>query len=173
MHPTTARPTVRATARRTSLVGLVLTALLVASGCSSQDLPDQAIRPAAGEASSASAVPAAADDVRDDGAELDLEDQSGDGSAVVVEEVGVSQGSGLVVVTRAGSTTPIGVAVVQDGGERDLTVVLEERLTGDAKIRAVLYVDTDEDGAFDPAHDTVVVDDDGDPETDDADYRLF
>jgi hypothetical protein len=164
MHPT---------ARRTTLAALGLTALLAAAGCSSEALPDQAIRPAAGEASSASAVPAAADDVRDDGAELDLEDQSGDGSAVVVEEVGVSEGNGLVVVTRDGSTTPIGAAVVPDGGERGLTVVLEERLTGDAKIRAVLYVDPDEDGAFDPAEDTVVVDDDGDPETDAADYRLF
>ena len=50
--------------------------------------------------------------MQDNGAELDLEDQSGDGSAVVVEEVGLSAGPGLVVVTRAGSASPIGAAVV-------------------------------------------------------------
>lgn len=159
--------------RRTAVAALASAALLAVSACS-EDLPDQAIRPAAADASTAASptLPAGGE-VEDPAAELDLEDQSGDGSAVVVEEVGLATGHGLVVVTRAGDTTPIGAAVVRDGGVLGLTVVLDERLTSDERIRAVLYVDVDQDGAFDPAKDSVVVDDDGDIEADDADYRLF
>jgi hypothetical protein len=158
---------------RTALAVLGASALLAVTACS-EDLPDQGLTPAAADAAGA-ATPTlpAGGEVQDNGAELDLEDQSGDGSAVVVEEVGLSAGPGLVVVTRAGSTSPIGAAVVGDGGARDLTVVLSERLTGDEKVRAVLYVDVDEDGSFDPAQDSVVVDEEGDVEADDADYRLF
>jgi len=164
------------TARRATLAALTLAAALVTAACS-ENLPDQAITPASGVASSAASPaqpsPSPGGEVRDDGAELDLEDQSGDGSAVVVEEVGLSQGEGLVVVTREGSATPLGAALVRDGGERNLTVVLEERLTSDETVRAVLYLDSNRDGGFDPTEDTVIVDDDGDPETDDAEYRLF
>jgi hypothetical protein len=155
---------------RTALAVLGASALLALTACS-QDLPDQGIAPAAADAATPT-LPAGGE-VQDNGAELDLEDQSGDGSAVVVEEVGLSAGPGLVVVTRAGSTAPIGAAEVSDGGARDLTVVLSERLTGDEKVRAVLYVDVDEDGSFDPARDSVVVDEEGDVEADEADYRLF
>ena len=157
---------------RTLLAALAASAALVLAACS-QDLPDQAIRPAADDAAAASPSLPAGGEVEDSGAELDLEDQSGDGSAVVVEEVGLASGHGLVLVTRAGETRPIGAAVVRDGGARGLTVVLNERLTQDTRIRAVLFVDVDEDGAFDPAEDSVVVDNDGDVEADDADYRLF
>lgn len=116
--------------------------------------------------------------VDDDRAELDVEDQRGDGRSVDVEEVRLTSGTGFVAVyTREGQL--LGSAEV--GGGRTLTVELEERIPATGEYRAVLFAD-EGDGTFDPETDPRVVegDDDGDDDQDDDedavddefDYRL-
>ncbi|GAA1836074.1 hypothetical protein ACFFOM_09000 [Microlunatus capsulatus] len=112
--------------------------------------------------------------VDDDRAELDVEDQSGDGRSVAVEEVRLTSGTGFVAVyTRDGQL--LGSAEVGSG--RGLTVDLDERIPATGEYRAVLFGD-DGDGRFDADADPRVVepDDDADeaadPVDDDFDYRV-
>jgi hypothetical protein len=107
--------------------------------------------------------------VVDTEAELEVEDQSGDGTGVRVESVRLSSGSGHVVVqTRDGQV--IGSAPVTSGSQ-PVTIPLDPRVTGSGELLAVLHAD-DGDGAFDATRDAVVVDDDGERESEDFDYRL-
>jgi hypothetical protein len=124
--------------------------------------------PAGSPSGAASAAPSAAT-VVDDGAELEVEDQSGDGSGVRVESVRLSSGSGHVAVqTRDGQL--LGSAPVTRGSQ-PVTIALDPPVTGSGELVAVLHAD-DGDGRFDPARDAVVVDDDGESEVEDFDYRL-
>lgn len=124
---------------------------------------------------SSSPTPSAGATVADDRAELDVEDQRGDGRSVDVEEVRLTSGTGFVAVyTRDGQL--LGSAEV--GGGRTLTVDLDDPIPATGEYRAVLFAD-DGDGSFDAETDPRVVegDDDGDDDDEDAvdddfDYRL-
>jgi hypothetical protein len=125
------------------------------SGGAGQAHPDRA--PAAAASVPAPAVAAAT---------LDVDDQTGDGRTVLVDEAAVS-GSGHVAVFapdgRLLGSSPV-------SGITGPTVVrLDEPVTGPTQLRAVLYAD-DGDGTFDPAKDPRVVDDDGDLEDEGFDY---
>lgn len=107
--------------------------------------------------------------VMDAGAELEVEDQSGDGTGVRVEQVRLSNGSGhLAVQTRDGQV--LGSAPVTSGSQ-PVTIALAPPVTGSGELLAVLHLD-DGDGAFDPTADPVVVDEDGERESEDFDYRV-
>jgi len=187
------------TSRTTSaLVAGTAAAALLLSACGSDAQPAPAAAPdapassaavPAPEASSASSsassspsastspTPTAGDTVADDDAELDVEDQRGDGRSVAVEEVQLTSGSGFVAVyTRDGQL--LGSAEVGRG--RTLTVELDEPIPATGEYRAVLFAD-DGDGTFDAETDPRVVeaddddddqDDDEDAVDDEFDYRL-
>jgi hypothetical protein len=89
--------------------------------------------------------------VRDPNADLEVEDQVGDGRTVLVDEVEASVPGFVAVWTLDGSL--LGSAPV-----RPDTVLIRVRLDADAgnrELRAVLYRD-DGDGRFDPATDPIV-----------------
>lgn len=117
-------------------------------------------------------------------AELEFEDQAGDGSTVVVGTVSAPEG-GFVVLTADGADDAVlGWSEVQVGTSADVEVTLDPPLDADTDLVATLYADTDGDGSFDPEADEVVpapidggdTDDDvselSDPVQDDARYSL-
>jgi hypothetical protein len=110
---------------------------------------------------------------RDDDAELDVEDQSGDGSSVRVEEVQLSRTDGFVAIFFENGDTLLGHAPVErSDDERRLDVPLDQSLTATARLVAVLHAD-DGDGVFDPATDPRVTDDDDDDHDDDVKTDRF
>jgi hypothetical protein len=120
-----------------------------------------------GTASSGGGADAVPGVFRDDDAELDVEDQSGDGSSVRVEEVQLSRTDGfLAIFTEDGDTLLGHAAVERSDDERPLEVPLDQPLTETARLVAVLHAD-DGDGTFDPSSDPRVTDDDDDDDDDD------
>ncbi|MHA6780061.1 DUF7282 domain-containing protein [Pseudonocardia saturnea] len=119
--------------------------------------------------------------VADGGANVDADDQSGDGTTVVVRDVRIAGGPGWVVIRtdddRDGRV--LGAAAVAPGQSGPVTVTLSEQVpaTADDDLTAVLHLD-DGDGAFDESRDPAVLDaddddqDDDDVEGDDFDYRV-
>lgn len=102
-------------------------------------------------------------------AELEVEDQRGDGTSARVEFARLSSGTGHVAIsTRDGQL--LGSAPVTQGAQ-PVTIPLSPRVTASGELLAVLYAD-DGDGAFDAARDPVVVDNDGEREREDFDYVL-
>lgn len=111
-------------------------------------------RPSTSRPSSAPARPAPRT-VEDPLAELDVEDQRGDGRSVTVAEAMLSRGAGWVVV-RSSSGQILGAAPVRQG-TRLLRVVLDRPATSGV-LRAELRKD-DGDGQFRASTDRVVTDD--------------
>jgi hypothetical protein len=125
--------------------------------------------PVSAPPSSGATATSLGDTVVDADAELEVEDQGGDGSGVRVESVRLSSGSGHVAVqTRDGQL--LGSSPVTRGSQ-PVTIALDPPVTGSGELLAVLYAD-DGDGALDTARDAVVVDDDGEREVEDFDYRV-
>lgn len=104
----------------------------------------------------------------DVGAELEVDDQSGDGRTVRVEQARLSDGTGHVALLDRDGRLLGSVPVPR--GDRAVTVRLREPLRASAELVAVLHAD-DGDGRFERERDAVVVDDDGEREEDDLDYR--
>ncbi|GAA4412782.1 hypothetical protein GCM10023168_34980 [Fodinibacter luteus] len=110
--------------------------------------------------------------VRDDRADVDAEDQGGDGRSVRVSEVRLSVGTGHVVVVDPRTRQVLGSATVSSGTTRGVTVPLADPVTRSGELVVLLHTD-DGDGRFDPATDGPVVDDDDlEPVDEDFDYRL-
>jgi hypothetical protein len=168
---------------------LALGAAVGLGGCVSADAPAAGGAPivlSSGTASSSSttrpqdlstattgtsgAAPVAAD-VRDRGAELEANDQSGTGRTVRVAEVRLRAAPGLVVVIDTRTRAVLGAAPVPAGATRDLDVMLTSPVPRAGELLVELRAD-DGDGRFDPATDGQVVDDDGEPVDEDLDYRL-
>lgn len=90
-------------------------------------------------------------------AELDVDDQSGDGRTVRIREVALSRGDGFVVVLdpRDRESPVLGTALVTRTSA-PTSVRLDDPITGSGRYLAVLFAD-DGDGVFDPARDAVVL----------------
>lgn len=105
--------------------------------------------------------------VSDPGATVDADDQSGDGSTVVVREARVTAGPGWVVIRTDDDSAGriLGVAPLQPGQSGPVTVTLTEPVpdtTGDDDdLTAVLHLD-DGDGVFDERTDPAILDEDDD-----------
>lgn len=99
--------------------------------------------------------------VRDDDAEVDVDDQRGDGTTVLVREVRLPTTDGHVVVIDPRSRAVLGSAPVRAGTTRAVTIDLTTPVQAGGELVALLYAD-DGDGRFDPTTDAGVVDDDGD-----------
>lgn len=110
--------------------------------------------------------------VRDGSANVDVDDQRGDGTSVRVAEVRLTAGAGHVVIMDPRTRQVLGSATVATGTTRGATVPLTTTVAASGELVALLYVD-DGDGRFDPATDGAVVDDDDDEAVDDDfDYTL-
>lgn len=113
-------------------------------------------------------------DVRDADAEVEVEDQAGDGRTVRVEEVVLGSGAGHVVVVDPASRAVLGSAPVRAGTSRAVTVTLATAVPRTGEYLALLYGD-DGDGRFDETRDGLVVDTDDDGGDDggsvDEDFR--
>jgi hypothetical protein len=112
---------------------------------------------------------AAAGTVVDALAELEVEDQRGDGAGVRVSFARLSSGAGHVAITTRDGQL-LGSAPVTQGAQ-PVTIPLSPRVTASGELLAVLHGD-DGDGRFDATTDPVVVDDDGEREAEDFDYVL-
>jgi hypothetical protein len=130
--------------------------------------PSREVTPSGGSLGGAEPVAAV---VRDPEAEVEAEDQSGNGSEVTVEEVELSSGPGHLVVVARESQTVLGTSAVRPGSESSIAVTLAPPLDRDQTLAVMLFAD-DGDGRFDPATDGRIVDDEGEPVLDDLDYRL-
>lgn len=168
---------------KTPLLALAAaSAALVLTACggddeSSTDLPGvevsasdsgDALETTSGSAQPSSASPSASggsadnDDLHD----VEVSDQSGDGSSVLVDRVRV-EAAGFVVIVVDDEETVVGSTAVEAGEASQVSVPTE--ITESGEYDARLYVD-DGDGQFDPAADQPVADDDGtDDDNDDDD----
>ncbi len=120
------------------------------------------------------AIPVNSLTVVDESAEVEVDDQAGDGTTVQVEEVRVGSQPGFVVIHDAGRTV-LGWAYVPSA-VRGVTVTLATPVRASRELVASLFRD-DGDRVFDPGVDRLVVetdDDDGEiePVAEDFDYLL-
>lgn len=90
----------------------------------------------------------------DELADLDVDDQVGDGRTVRVQQVRLSQGTGFVAIYDA-SLTVLGVARV-GAGAQPVTVRFDDRAVQGGELLAILHRD-DGDGGFDPGADPTVM----------------
>ncbi|WP_138758018.1 DUF7282 domain-containing protein [Modestobacter altitudinis] len=158
--------------RRPLLVLPTTAAIILLSGCG-DDAPEGDAPPSSPATAGETTVAPEGQSGSDQQADLEFEDQSGDGSSVVVDTVSAPQG-GFVVVTAEGSDVPLGSVRVQVGTTDDAEVPLDAPLTADTDLTATLYADTDGDGGFDPSADQAVPepisgDDSSDDTSDDSD----
>ena len=96
----------------------------------------------------------------DDDAELDAEDQHGNGRFVDVDDVQISRSDGFVAVCWPDMGRLLGSArIARSDDDRDVRITLDERITKTIKLGLVLYADAG-DGRLDGVDDRVVSDDD-------------
>jgi hypothetical protein len=114
------------------------------------------------------ALPPGARTVVDESADLDVEDQVGDGRQVRLDRVRAGSAAGFVTVYDAGwillGTTPV------TPGVQPVTMILTQPVRSSQELVAVLHRD-DGDGTFDSATDPVVLAD-AEPVAEDFDYVL-
>lgn len=120
---------------------------------------------------SASPAPTAGGDDQD---EIEVDDQSGDGSTVLIAKVRAAANGFVVITADDDLGTAFGSAPVTAGTNTGIEVPTS--ITESGEYDAVLYAD-DGDGAFDSAVDQPVTEDDDDDEgsdleSDDFDYRM-
>jgi hypothetical protein len=107
----------------------------------------------------APAVPAP---FRDDEADLDADGQTGDGHAVIVDEVQLALTDGFVAVCTLDDNRLLGSSpITRSNDERSVLVTLDEPITTTTRLLVVLYADNG-DGHFDWATDPRVSGDDDD-----------
>jgi hypothetical protein len=104
----------------------------------------------------------------DAAADVEIEDQSGAGTEVLVDRVRLSSGAGHVAIFTATGQL-LGSAAVSDGAT-SVTVPLDPPVAGSGELIGVLYGGGD--SSFELGVTPRIVDEDGDAETEDFDYRL-
>jgi hypothetical protein len=115
---------------------------------------------APGSAAPATPAPSAAD--------LDIDDQAGDGTRVAVDSVSVS-GPAFVVITDQ-SGTVLGSDTASPGVQL-VSVLLTTPISESAELLGMLVRD-DGDGVLDLATDLPLIDDEGESVEEDFDYRV-
>ena len=109
------------------------------------------------------------DPVSDDYAELEIEDQSGSGLEVSVEEASVSLGYGfLVVMNKAGEV--LGYSVVSPDSQ-PVAVSLKNPLSSSQELIGELFFDNG-DGVFSPDLDNPILNEEGESVREDFYYTL-
>jgi len=112
--------------------------------------------------------------VRDDDAEIEAANQSGDGRTVRIQEAQLGR-TGFVAVYSADGERLLGSAKVRRSSDDDRPIIvkLDRRLTSSARLLLVLHAD-DGNGRFDPEQDPQVTggDDDDDGGDDGGSHRV-
>ena len=159
----------------TPLSGLAVLAALTLTGCSSVsvneiELPTislgQAQQPTTSPSENPSTPPKTVSDAY---AELEMEDQSGDGFSVEIDEVRLSVGTGLLVITDSQGQV-LGSSKVTLNTQ-PVTVLLTTPIGQSQKTYAQIFLD-DGDGEFDLNLDTPILDEDGDLARESFDYEF-
>jgi hypothetical protein len=105
----------------------------------------------------------------DEIAEIEIEDQSGDGKAVAIEELRVGREGVFLVIYD--STSLVLAAVPVSPKSQPVTVSLSPELTKSQELEAVLYLDNG-DSIFDLSSDVPIVDDEGELVHEDFEYEF-
>ena len=163
----------------TPLSGLAVLAVLTLTSCTSAtvdeiELPTislgQGQQPTTTPSESPSENPSTPPKtVSDAYAELEMEDQSGDGFSVEIDEVRLSVGTGLLVITDSQGQV-LGSSKVTLNTQ-PVTVLLTTPIGQSQKTYAQIYLD-DGDGEFDLNLDTPILDEDGDLARESFDYEF-
>lgn len=124
--------------------------------------------PDAGVGQSDDFVLAGATTLADELADLDVEDQRGDGRSVLVDEARSGQAVTLIGIYDAGQNL-LGSDEVRSGSQ-PVTVELDRPITSSQELFAVLHADSNGNGKLD-ADDAVLVEE-GEQVTEDFDYVL-
>jgi hypothetical protein len=131
--------------------------------------------PSPSESTATSGAPAVPAPFRDDDAEVEAENQTGDGRTVRIAEVQLTRTDGFVAVYTADREQLLGVAAVKRSADDDrpVTVRLNPPLTATSQLLVELHADNG-NGRFDPEADPRVAgdDDDNELEVDRLTYRV-
>ncbi|MEZ5185516.1 MAG: hypothetical protein R2720_07200 [Candidatus Nanopelagicales bacterium] len=100
-------------------------------------------------------------------ADLEVDDQYGNGRSVTVTSVILGRGPAWLTISDLGGNV-LGVKEVSPRTQ-PVTVNLQPPVTMSQELLAALYLD-DGDGSFDAEKDTLMVDEDGEPVSEDFDY---
>ena len=138
------------------------------------DLDDDLDDSTSGHSTSDDVIPVGTPTVVDNAAGVDVEDQTGDGTSVQVEEVRIGTEPGFVVIYDAGRSV-LGWTYVPSR-VRGVTVELTTPVQASRELVAALFRD-DGDKEFDPQVDPLIVEQDDDdqetePVTEEFDYIL-
>lgn len=109
------------------------------------------------------------DEISDGFAELEIEDQTGDGTAVSIEEARQSLGNALLVVFDSTGKV-LGTGFVRINAQ-PVSIGLEPPLLETQKLMAQLFLDNG-NRSYDPGTDTPILDHDGDLVRETFDYIL-
>lgn len=107
--------------------------------------------------------------VSDSFAELELEDQSGSGERVAVEEVRLSLGRGFLVITDLAGNY-LGSAIATPDSQ-PVVVQLDKQLLSSQELIGTLYLDNG-DGIFGAESDVLIRDSEGEIVREDFDYKV-
>ena len=145
-----------------------ITAMVLLSACStagpSTQNPVADLSPIVVAGSTSASSPAGAF-----AADLDIDDQAGDGTRVAVESVTVGSSTVFVVITdEAGTVLGSDTA---SGGVQPVSISLDSPISESGEFIGLL-VEDDGDGVLDLATDLPVVDDEGESVEEDFDYRV-
>ncbi|MET1007528.1 MAG: hypothetical protein ABWX96_18400 [Propionibacteriaceae bacterium] len=125
--------------------------------------------PSSAEPTPSTSESAAGATVTDERAEIDIDDQSGNGKTIEIQQVRLTSDSGFVAIYTRDNTL-LGTVDVKAGTDSP-SVKLDKTVPATGELNAVMFGD-DGDGDFDPKTDPRVVEDDGDAVEEDFDYRL-
>lgn len=103
-------------------------------------------------------------------ADLDIDDQRGDGDFVVIESVDSPYAKSFVVITNtSGQVLGVGLSTPD---RQIVSIPLNPKVTTTSKLIGTLYAD-DGDGEFSPESDELVFDDDNEIVSEDFDYVVL
>lgn len=100
-------------------------------------------------------------------ADVEVEDQSGDGTEVIVSAIAMSRGNGILVIRDAAGQV-LGVADVSPATQ-PVTIRLDRPVTTSQELVATLYAD-DGDGRLERKQDQPLLDDEGEAVSEEFDY---
>lgn len=150
---------------------LAVVTVVLTAGCSGASNTSDSAAPATEGIEipepSTSSIPAPPNAAADAVADLEVDDQIGNGREVTVTSVLLGRGPAIMVITDRNGNV-LGTKKVSPRTQ-PVTVRLHQPVTVSQELLATLYLD-DGDGAFDPQKDTPMVDEESEPVGEDFDY---
>ena len=157
-------------ASRLAAVGLAGAGVVALAACGSTTPAAQtSTAPAEAIVLPETAAPAPTNPAADSIADLEVDDQLGNGRSVTVTSVILGRGPAWLTISDLAGDT-LGVKEVSPRTQ-PVTVKLQPGVSVSQELVAALHLD-DGDGSFDPDRDTLMVDEEGEPVSEDFDYIL-